>query len=545
MASGSVRYWVVEILSYGADAMHQFIKKHESRVTGTLSGFDRIRFRGTIRMLAYVSGLAGWLNDRRVLLKEFKVFSLGLTDRLKSSVHSIAAAAGRPVRYLASSALCKEDLVRELLRREGVDSATGLVCVLSCVEPCASFGIQKNAQTKHIELVSGLRKCLHWYFYFLDPVLGLCHVRIQSWLPFAVHVCVNGREWLCRELEKAGIGFCRSDNCLLAVDDQAAAQKLLDAQPWADWSGILERLLRQSCPQLLELPLAGRRHEYYWSADDTEWATDIMFRSREALAELYPALTRHAISTLSSCDVMRFLGRVRRDAQQHVHGKFDGQVVSDLKRRPEGLRVKHRVNRNSIKMYDKQGSVLRIETTIQDARDLKVYRSSETDPGGEKSWRILRKAVADLPRRAEVSQAANRRYLAALCAVDATTPLGRIADAARQPIVREGRRFRGLGPLSGPDADVAAIVLRGEFTIHGFRNRDIRQLLHPGSCSEQQRRRQAGQVTRLLRLFREHQLIQKVQGTHRYQLTSHGRQTLPAFLAARNANAEKLNQLAA
>jgi len=419
------------------------------------------------------------------------------------------------------------------------------VCVLSCVEPCQSFQIRKNPETKHIDLVSALRKCLHWYFYFLDPMLGLCHVRIQSWLPFTVHVCVNGREWLCRELEKAGVGFTRSDNCLLAVDDTEAAQQLLDAQPWADWSGTLNRLLRQSCPALLELPLADRRHEYYWSADDTEWATDILFRSPQDLAELYPALTRHAISTFSSCDVMRFLGRIRRDSQQQVNRKFEGQVISDLRRRPEGLRVKHRVNANSLKMYDKQGSVLRVETTIQDARDLKVYRASETEPDGSKRWLPLRKGVADLPRRAEISQAANQRYLTALAAVDATTRLGQIADAVREPVFREGRRFRGLQPLSGPDADMAAILLRGEFALHGCRNRDIRQRLHPGQFSDQDRRRQSAQVTRLLRLFREHGLIYKIKGTNRYQLTVHGRKTLPAFLAARDASTEKLNKLAA
>jgi hypothetical protein len=523
--------------------MRQFIKKHEGCIHGVLSGFDRVRFRGTIRMLAYVGGLMGWLNDRRVLLKEFRDFSLGLTDTLKASVSSMAAAAGKPIRYLASSSLSKEDLVRELLRREGVSS--GLVCVLSCVEPCQSFQVRKNLQSGHIELVSALRKCLHWYFYFLDPVLGLCHVRIQSWLPFAVHVCVNGREWLCRELERAGIGFTRSDNCLVAVEDAAAAQKLLDAQPWADWSGMLDRLLRQSCPALLELPLADRRHEFYWSADDTEWATDVMFRSPRALADLYPALTRHALTTFSSCDVMRFLGRVRRPEQTQVHRSFEGQVVSDLKRRPEGLRVKHRLNRNSVKMYDKQGSVLRIETTITDARDLKVYRASETDPRGKKSWRIMRKAVADLPRRAEVSQAANSRYLQALAAADATTPLGRIADRIRQPVLRDGRRFRGLQPLSGPDARVAEALLRGEFAINGFRNRDLRELEHPGPCSSEEHRRQSGRITRVLRLFREHGLIRKLDGTHRYQLTAAGRRVLPTFIAARNASAEQLNRVAA
>jgi hypothetical protein len=523
--------------------MRKFIKKHQRDIIGVLSGWDRVRFRGTIRMLAYIDGLLGWLNHMRVLFKDFKQFSMELTDSLKQSVLEVAQAAGQSVRYLASSGLSKEELVQELLRREGMSE--GLVCVLSCVETCQSYDIHKNRQTKHIDLVPARRKCLHYYLYFLDPVLGLCHVRIQSWLPFTVHVCINGREWLCRELQQAGIGFNRSDNCLLAVDDLAAAQQLLDAQPWADWTGMLNRLLQRSCPSLLSLPLAGRFHEYYWSADETEWATDVMFRSPAALAQRYPSLLRHGIETFSSRDVMRFLGRTRLPARGGVDVRFNGQVVSDLKERPEGIRIKHRMNKNSVKMYDKQGSVLRIETTINDARDLSVYRASESDPRGPKKWQRLRKGVVDLPRRAKVSQSANARYLTALAEADTATPLGKLADAVGAPVLTASRRFRGLNPLSGPDAAVATILLRGEYTLNGFRNRDVRELLHPPTTCPLERRRKSSQVSRLLRLFREHGLIRRLKGTQRYQLTAVGRRTLPAFIAARNANTEKLNALAA
>ena len=92
-------------------------------------------------------------------------------------------------------------------------------------------------------------------------------------------------------------------------------------------------------------------------------------------------------------------------------------MVSDLKERPEGVRLKHRVNSNSVKMYDKQGSVLRVETTLNDVSDLKVYRPKEGDEEGDKDWRPMRKGVADLHRRAEVSQKANERYLEAQAAV--------------------------------------------------------------------------------------------------------------------------------
>jgi hypothetical protein len=523
--------------------MQQFISKHQRDIIGTLSGWDRVRFRGTIRMLAYTGGLLGWLNDQRVLFKDFRAFSLALTATLKQSLEAVARAAGRTIRYLASSCLSKEDLVQRLLQREGLSE--GLVCVLSCVEPCQSFQLYRNAETKHLDLLPALRKCLHWYLYFLDPVLGLCHVRIQSWLPFTVHVCVNGREWLCRQLQERGIGFRRSDNTLTRVDDLQTAQQLLDAQPWADWSGMLNRLLKQACPELLRLPLAKRTHEYYWSADETEWATDVMFHSRAALQDRYPSLLRHAMTTFSSRDVMRFLGRTRLPADGSVDVRFNGEVVTDLRQRPEGIRIKHRMNQNSLKMYDKQGSVLRVEMTINDAHDLSVYRASESDPDGAKKWQRLRKGVVDLPRRAEISQAANARYLTALAEADTATPLGQLADAVRAPVVTAGRRFRGLNPLSGPDAQLAEIFLRGEFTVNGFRNRDIRTLLHPHAAPVPERRRQAGAVSRMLRLFREHGMIRKIKGTHRYQLTAAGRRTLPAFLAARNANTEQLNKLAA
>jgi hypothetical protein len=523
--------------------MKQFITKHERNIVGVLSGWDRIRFRGTLRALAVTRMMMSWLLDRQVMLKHFKSLSLELTAVLKASVEEVAAAAGRTVKYLASSALSKEDLVRELLGREGVEE--GLVCVLSCVEPCRSYEIRKNRETKHIELVQCLRKCLHWYCYFLDARLGLCHVRIQSWLPFNVHICVNGREWLCRSLDAAGIGFRRSDNCLVQVQDIRAAQRLLSRQPWANWQRLLTGLVERACPALVRLPGRDGALSYYWSADETEWATDLIFRSANDLAELYPSLIRHAMTTFSSREVMRFLGRTRLPARGGVDVRFNGQVTSDLAKRPEGLRIKHRMNHNSIKMYDKQGSVLRIETTINDARDLSVYRTTESDPQGDKKWQRLRKGVVDLPRRAEISNSANARYLTALAEADAGTPLGKVADVIRHPVIRPTRRFRGLNPLCGPDADLAQGLLRGEFTINGFRNRDIRCLLHPKTCCTEDRRRESAQISRLLRLFREHRLVYKIKGTHRYQLTAQGRRILPAFIAARNATTEQLNQLAA
>jgi hypothetical protein len=538
--------------------MNEFNSKHQKHILGTLSGFDRIRFRGTFRVLAVAKLLMMWLTQQKVLIKEFGDFAEALTQRLKRSVEQVAKRRVRDIEFLRSSKWSKEDLVAELIRREGLTE--GVVCVLSAVEPCRSYEVRRNPQTKTLDLEAQPRKCLHWYVYFLDAVLGLCHVRVQSWLPFTVHVCVNGREWLCRELTKQGIGFERRDNCLARVDDVAAAQQILDSQPWEVWSTRLDDLVRRACPALLELPgFGGRPHEYYWSADETEWATDIMFRSEKKLAALYPSLITHAMSTFSSRDVMRFLGKVRIP-KSGVDVRFNGEVVTQKLIRPEGVCIKHRLNRNTLKMYDKQGSVLRVETTINDTSDFGVHRASEQDPHGPKKWRKLRKGVADLPRRAAISQAANARYLAAQAAVDSQTPLGTVADKLAKPVVTKTSRSRGLTPLTGIDSQLITILLRGEFALNGFRNRDVRELLFPTTnaptsdstatpeadeAALAERRRQSGQVTRLLRLFRAHGLIQKIPRTHRYQLTANGRRILPTFPAARAASTKALNQIAA
>jgi hypothetical protein len=167
------------------DTVKQFITQHEPQIIGVLNGWDRVRFRGTLRILSCVPGLFVWMLEQKVLLKEFAGFSKGLTDRLKQSIEAVARAAGRKIEYLASSSLSKEALVQELLRREKIEQ--GLVCVLSCVEPCRSFDIQRDPVTKHIDLASRLRKCLHWHLYFI-------HMSHSHSVVAAVHgACV--REW--------------------------------------------------------------------------------------------------------------------------------------------------------------------------------------------------------------------------------------------------------------------------------------------------------------------------------------------------------------
>ncbi len=408
--------------------MHSFLTRFAAVVRGVLSGFDRLFFCGTLRNLAHTRGLQHYLWAHRIPYKDFASHSLEVTARLEETSLRQARQLGREIRYLNSAQHCKEAIAREIAVRDRIRS--GLICVLRSVDPCMSFQINKNYQTRKLEIRYRQRKCLHLYHYHIHPVFGFMHVRIQTWFPFRVYVCLNGREWLARQMDQAALHYVRRDNTFTWLEDLAQAQALFDEQVQADWPSLLGELAQAVNPAHADI-FARYPCRYYWSAMDSEWASDVMFQSRADLEAVYPRLVRYALTTFGAVDVLRFLGQpVPASGKVPHHCRHE--VSSNIKERLEGVRIKHWLNGNSLKLYDK-GSVLRAECLIRDPGDFKVYRPAEGDPEGRKDWRPLRKGVSDLHRRAEVSQAANARYLGALTAVHDGTPLQQLAEPLCRP----------------------------------------------------------------------------------------------------------------
>ena len=528
--------------------MSEFIQNHAAVVLGVLSGFDRIRLRGTLRWLSNVRGMLGYLQAVSVLLKDFTLYAKGVTAQIRRRTELDARAAGRPVIYLSSSQTSKEELARSISQRDGIHE--GLICVITCVEPCYYHHVGPNREQRRLELRYQPGKCLHHYHYLQDPQLGQVSVRLQTWFPFPLMVCLNGREWLARQMDSEGLGYTQRDNCFVALENVERAQQLMNDQLRTSWGGLLSRLTRQVHPLHGEL-FRDPPNPYYRSVNESEWATDVMFRSAASLQALYGRLIRHGMTTLGSSDVMRFLGH-RTPAHGGVNAQFQGEVVTDVKARPEGVRIKHRAGRNSVKMYDKQGTVLRVETTLNEAGAFKVYRTAERQAPGtdrqrapQKRWRPLRKGIADLARRAKLCQKSNERYLAALAKVENAVPLGKLTEQLCQPTQWKGRRVRALNPLNGEDARLFAAVSRGEFVLQGFRNRDLRELLLPAAQTPEEAKRQSAAISRRLRLLQAHGLIMKIAKTHRYQLTTLGRTAISALLHAQAANSAQLAAIAA
>jgi hypothetical protein len=521
--------------------MHSFIQRLTGIVFGVLSGFDRLMFRGHLRELAFPGGMHRYCNFNGIKLTAFAKHAEQLTQHVIAASEAEARRLGRPIEYLASPQLRKEDHARAIAQRDGITD--GLIAVFKCVEPCWSFALRGNRQTKKRELRPELRKCLHLYHYYRHPRFGLVYGRVQTWLPFTLQVGLNGREWLAQQLDAAGLDYRRQDNCITWAADVAGAQALLDEQLQTNWASALSGIGALVHPSQDGL-LGKLRTSYYWSLKQSEWASDVLFTKRAALRERYDTWLRYALADLSSADVLRFLGR-KLSADGRIPGRYAQEVLTDLGRRVDGLRIKHRAGANSLKMYDKAGGqVLRVETTINDPSAFKVYRSKETDPDGPKDWRALRAGVADIQRRAQVSQAANDRYLSSLAAVEHTQPLQELLAPLGRRVTEPGaggRKLRALAPLVGPDAALLEVISRPEFQVNGLRNRDLVAALagKPTTDVAEQRRRSA-RASRQLRLLRGHGLLKKVPKTHRYQVTERGRVILTALNAARHASTQKL-----
>ena len=264
--------------------VESFLARYGENVIGVLSGFDRLRLQGTLRTLYRPDGMARFLERVGEPWKNFKAYMCELTGSIRSKAEHWAKEHGRQSLYLRNSSVRKEEVAREIISREKITA--GPVAMMSAVEPCRTWVARGNRQTKHLELKLVSGKCIHLYFYVLDPDKGLIHLRLQSWFPFLTQVCLNGREWLACQMRVRGMRFEKSGNCFTSIEDLRGAQGLIEQQATSDWRGWLDGLVAQCHPMHAQV-VAPLGISYYWSAAQSEYATDLMFSSTQSLAALY------------------------------------------------------------------------------------------------------------------------------------------------------------------------------------------------------------------------------------------------------------------
>src|SRR6266542_228535 len=296
-------------------AANLFIEKHQKDVMGILHSFDRLRLQGSLRYLYCAKVFEEYLSQAKVLYKVFKQFATGLTNAVCQGDERMAQALKRPFTYLS------------------------LTCNWANACTCT--------------------------FTWSTDALDCCTCGCKTWFPFLIHICLNGHDWLGRQMDEKGLRYRKADNRFTWLEDFKKSQDLADRQLRTDWVSLCEQLRKTYHPlhDKIARPLDGL--SYYWTAPQTEFSSDVLFHDQRVLERLVPRLMLHGMLNLGCEQVMRFLGK-------QLNGQFGGEVVSDWRRGSEGVRLKHWVNLNSIKLYNCL-NVLRPETTIHDAEDLKVF----------------------------------------------------------------------------------------------------------------------------------------------------------------------------
>ncbi len=523
--------------------MLELVKRYFQNIVGVLCCYDRVVLKATIPEIRYADGMEAKLWSLGVRVFDFTTWAKPLGDEIKAHAERLAEENHLKIQYLRTKKEAQDKIIKKVLEKRGM--SPGLVHIFSVKESCWTYkprycededktksktkgktkvktraktmakskGERKGKDKERPRLIAEPGHCLHYYFYFIDELLGLCYLRVPTWAPFQLQFYFNGHNLLANQLSKAAIEFQQEGNVFVNIADFDRAQKKADQLPIRTLRKLLKKYTLQFCPVIRHFSSG-----YEWTIKQAEYATDIIFRQQSDLRPFYKRLVRVAIHTVKPGNISTFLGHA-------LTAKYLDEVGSKLRTRIEGTRIKHHMGPVSIKMYDKLGLVLRVETTVNDVTFFSHYRKVEHRDG---TWDMMharmRRWIFSLPALLELTKAANRRYLDFISALDDPTRGYKHLEEIGRRVREGGRTFRGFNLFDGDDLDLFEAIARGEFMINGFRNRALRGLLAD---------KNSGQVTRMLKRLRTHKLIKRVRNGYKYYLTSLGRNVVLAALRVR------------
>lgn len=485
--------------------MELITERYKNQVAGLLNCFDRIVLTGNLLQYCRSQGMEGYLRDNNIRCFDFQnMLGKPLAAMLKKHAHTLAEGAGIEVEYLEKSDIRKESHVQNILDKRG--GQPGLVCILSCTEGCNRFIPQYFKDKRYTGLLMKPGKCLHYYFYFIDELLGLCYLRVPTWLPCRVQFYCNGHNLLAGKLRKNHIDFTMADNCFTAIDSFEIANKLAADINVAE----IEQRLKYYVDSFIPAIEQTFPDKYYWSIMQIELATDITFKDESVLPGIYNQLVSTAVHTVKVPDVASFLGAGMPRTKLDNFG-------NSLKKTVEGVRLKHSYGKHSVKMYDKFNRVLRIETTSNQVNLFNTRRLVQHKDGSQSMTNAaIPKSIRSLPLLFEIMNASNRRYHEFISAIEDFSVGRKNLKKVTAPVTENSRNYQGINFFNEADDELLLAIFSGAFTITGFRNQDIKRILN----------QKAGKISRCIKRLHVHGLIKRIGRTYKYYLTDLGREVI-------------------
>jgi hypothetical protein len=479
-------------------------ERYSDKISGQLSCYDRVVIQGTLPAFCYAEGMTAFLYANKIRIFDYPRFAEPLKNELRDNAERIAMENGLQIEFIRKSKYDKEKRIASILHERGRHA--GLVHIFSVMELCPTYKPWYDKKTHRSYLKPDQSKCLHYYFYFIDEKLGLCYVRVPTWCPFRLQIYFNGHNCLAAELDKRHIGYKLIDNLFVAIDDFTKAQRIAERLNGKLIHSRLDLFAKRYCPVIKKFAL-----QYHWSIMQAEYATDIVFKRQSELKAVYDHLTRTAIHSVKPENVATFLGR-------KLNGNYQDEIGNRFNTRIEGTRIKHSMGSVSIKMYDKFGQALRIETTTNDVSFFKHYRTVEHRNGGQSvQMASMKKSIYSLFALAKLLGASNGRYLEFISDIDDPSVAIKILNKISKTVVENNRPYKGFNLFDDEDQKLFETIVSGEFNISGFQNKNLREKISEKSCA---------QISRILKRLRTHGLIKKIGHTYKYYLTKLGRKVI-------------------
>lgn len=516
--------------------MNTLLHRFNTIIKGSIEGFDRLVFKGTLKPIAYALGMQAFLRNKRVLNKEFKDWAIKQSAMIIKSAEAYSQKhCGREIIYIPSINIRKEELAHNLQKESGVKD--GLIGVWSCVESCKTYRSTFDETAGYPSLQHTDSRCKHLYFYYDHPDYGFMSIRLQTWAPYGIQIAINGREWLRRSLDKEKCKYIVDGNKFFHIDDYELAQVLLDSQLDTNWEQMLSRFAKEVFPEMSGI--LGERMGYYWTLWQSEMAADYIFNDPESLNPLMERLVRHAIMSGTYDRVLKYMGRpVRKDGQPYQSS--NPELMTKIGLWHDGMRVRHYVDKNSVKVYNQQ-NVLRIEMTMNDPQKYLVQRLKENDDGSDgKKYLPMRKGIADINLRAKISSARNKAFAEQLAAVSDKTPVRELLEGITNPVIRDRKKFRALD-ITGKDKELLMAISDPAFNAGAITNKALQQkLVGTEWANKTTDKKLSSKISRNISLLRSHGIIRKLPKQHKYVLTDKGRKITSALNAILSASTEDL-----
>jgi hypothetical protein len=472
--------------------MNAFVRHHQPAIAFTYHCFDRIVFNAYIQRLMWGGGVAGFLRHQRQAKAVTPAYLRGIANTYHAWLEQEASQAGLSI-VEPPRDVRRQDWVEPYYRRLG--EQPGVAVILKCRE-AARVAVSDPKRGCHIDFTS--RFVNLYYFYIQDAQLGRLFVRLCPYFPFNARVCLNGHEWLARQLAAAGIAFRKDDNAFVACDDLDRLQELADTfSPQQVMAGVEPWLARWLPYFSAEERARGYRHRLFMA--QVEYCHNLVFHREAALDRLFGRLldSNRAIGSPQKLAVV--FGRTNF----HPDTRNGQTLVKVTRLKTPVLRTGYQST--ALKQYVKSHTLMRVETSCHQLRDLSVPKD-----------------IKNLPRMRQVLATSNERYLEVQQDVLASFIDRGQLQRLRQPTVSAGgRRTPGLR-LDDPRLLALMQALTCFMYLIGkacFRTADLladvqRALDNPGY--------KLSQLRYDLAKLRGKGLVGRVAGTQRYQLTSEG-----------------------